>query len=106
MHAWPHGCGGGGHAAKGGVDDAEQEAWLLRMLAMIPHQERPTFYELVIDINPDAGPIWLDRLIGVRAANLAAARAANGHAGKEIVPPIDDTDRLNMVVRRLEDMVG
>lgn len=102
--------GGGKGANEAGIDDgvndAEQEAWLLRMLAMVPRRERRVFYELVIDINPDTGPIWLDRLIAVKAANLAAAQAANGKEAKQIKPPPADQARLDMVVQLLDAMVG
>lgn len=79
-----------------GLDDPQQEAWLVRMLAMVPARERALFHELVIDVLPDSGPVWLDRLI--------AARRAGGDAWEKARPW--DKARLEMVVRRLDLMVG
>ena len=46
--------------------EARQEEWLDRMLKMAGKQgfnRRTWFDELVIDIQPDVGPVWLDRII-------------------------------------------
>lgn len=48
------------------VDDERaqrRENWLNGILDRIPRAERAAFDALVIDINPDAGPAWLDAVI-------------------------------------------
>lgn len=52
-----------------GDDDREarQETWLRAMLKTAEQggrSARVLFDELVVDINPDAGPTWLDRILG------------------------------------------
>lgn len=46
-----------------GLNDPEQERWLVRQLRLIPATERPLFDQLVIDHFPDEGPVWLDRVL-------------------------------------------
>lgn len=54
-----HGGGEGNPEA-----DKRREAWLGHMLAIADrYKARNTFDGLVIDIHPDAGPVWLDRLL-------------------------------------------
>lgn len=46
--------------------ERRQEAWLndmLRIAGRGGHPVRVLFDELVVDINPDFGPLWLDRLL-------------------------------------------
>lgn len=46
--------------------DAAREVWLLsqvRTIDAMGHDVRRAFDDLVIDLNPDYGPLWLDRLI-------------------------------------------
>ncbi len=46
--------------------ERRQEAWLndmLRIAARGGHSVRVLFDQLVVDINPDCGPLWLDRLL-------------------------------------------
>ena len=43
-----------------------REEWLNAVLAFVKgegDQERRAFYQLVIDVNPDSGPDWLERLL-------------------------------------------
>lgn len=75
-----------------GLDDPRQEEWLLRMLAMVPARERALFDQLVIDINADSGPMWLDRLIAARG-------------GSAVVQAVDEA-RLAAVLRRLDLLAG
>lgn len=54
---------------------AKQEAWLGTMLAIAGgqgHAARVIFDQLVIDVNPDEGPAWLDRILAARAEYVAA----------------------------------
>ncbi|MGB3844291.1 MAG: hypothetical protein WA940_00340 [Sphingopyxis sp.] len=46
-----------------GLDDPEQERWLVRQLDKIHWSERRVFDQLVLDHFPDDGPVWLDRLL-------------------------------------------
>lgn len=75
-----------------GLDDPAQEEWLVRMLAMVPPQEKALFDQMVIDPYPDNGPVWLDRLIAARRAGVEVREM--------------DGARLAVVVRRLDLMVG
>lgn len=75
-----------------GLDDSRQEEWLLRMLAMVPPQEKALFDQMVIDPYPDSGPAWLDRLIAARRVGVEARDM--------------DKARLDLVVRRLDLLVG
>lgn len=75
-----------------GLDDPRQEEWLVRMLAMVPARERALFDQLVIDINADSGPMWLDRLIAARG-------------GSAVVQAVDEA-RLAAVLRRLDLLAG
>ncbi|SFK44165.1 hypothetical protein SAMN03159338_4257 [Sphingomonas sp. NFR04] len=46
--------------------ERRQEAWLndmLRIAGRSGHSSRVLFDQLVVDINPDCGPPWLDRLL-------------------------------------------
>jgi hypothetical protein len=60
------GCTLGGATGGGGDGNLAQEQWLSAQLATINalgHDYRRAFDSLVIDINADEGPAWLDRLI-------------------------------------------
>lgn len=48
--------------------EAAQERWLDRMLSLARHN-RPLFDDLVININPDEGPAWLDRILHKHASH-------------------------------------
>lgn len=57
---------GGGASREDSERQQKQEAWLNAMLKTAQHGGRPCrvlFDQLVIDINPDCGPLWLDRII-------------------------------------------
>lgn len=68
-------------------DDEErerrQEAWLTQMLKIAArggHTVRVLFDQLVVDINPDCGPLWLDRLL---------ARDGNGEDWGRLATALD-----------------
>jgi len=70
--------------------ERRQEAWLndmLRIAGRGGHPARVLFDQLVVDINPDGGPLWLDRLI---------ARGGNG----------DDWGRLATALEALAECAG
>jgi hypothetical protein len=55
-----------GGQAREGEHDRKREQWLNAMLVTAERGGRPVrvlFDQLVIDINPDCGPSWLDRII-------------------------------------------
>jgi hypothetical protein len=62
-------CAGGLQwaALENGLErEPRQEAWLddmLRIAGCGGHSGRVLFDQMVVDINPDGGPLWLDRLI-------------------------------------------
>jgi len=59
-------CTLGGISGGGGEGSKEQEAWLTSQLDIVDalgRDYRRAFDSLVIDINADEGPVWLDRLI-------------------------------------------
>lgn len=67
-----------GDRTSGSIADIDQvrakqsEEWLDDQLAMVTdlgEGERRAFYQLVIDINPDSGPLWLDRVCEARRNN-------------------------------------
>lgn len=60
------GCTLGGSTGGGGEGNKAQEEWLtaqLRIIDALGIEYRRAFDGLVIDVNPDEGPHWLDRLI-------------------------------------------
>lgn len=60
------GCTLGGATGGGGDGNKAQEEWLtaqLRIVDAMGIDYRRAFDDLVIDVNPDEGPCWLDRLI-------------------------------------------
>lgn len=60
------GCTLGGVTGGGGEGSKAQEEWLtaqLRIVDAMGIEYRRAFDALVIDVNPDEGPVWLDRLI-------------------------------------------
>lgn len=79
------------------VLDAERvkrrEMWLNDCLRIVEfHKARRVFDELVIDVNPDCGPAWLDRLC------YSARRGEDGD--------IADTSQLAKALAALELLVG
>lgn len=57
-----------GGASTGNLEhDKRREEWLTHSLALIEH--RIEFDQLVIDINPDYGPPWLDALVASPSAD-------------------------------------
>ncbi len=47
-----------------------RELWLAGVLASIKIADRRVFDQLVIDVNPDNGPPWLDQMIWVNRQNV------------------------------------
>lgn len=73
-----------------GERERRQEQWLNEMLAIAGrsgHSGRVLFDQLVIDIHPDQGPPWLDRIIAKQ-------------------PTPDDWARLNRVLSILAECAG
>lgn len=67
-----------GDRTSGSVVDIDQakakraEDWLndqIETVTAVGEGERKAFYQLVIDINPDCGPAWLDRVCEARRNN-------------------------------------
>jgi hypothetical protein len=70
--------------------ERRQEAWLndmLRIAGRGGHSVRVLFDQLVVDINPDCGPLWLDRLL---------AREGSG----------EDWSRLSTALEALAECAG
>ena len=60
------GCTLGGATGSGGEGSKAQEEWITAQLGIVDAmgiEYRRAFDSLVIDINADEGPVWLDRLI-------------------------------------------
>lgn len=60
------GCTLGNRTGQSGDGNPERERWLKETLDKVNVMGRPVrraFDDLVININPDEGPVWLDRLI-------------------------------------------
>lgn len=81
----PYTCPLGNRTGAAIPDDSEREArqeeWLRAMLRIRdrhPHPQRRLFDQLVVDVNPDNGPAWLDRLLERRgdAQDFARLNAA------------------------------
>ncbi|ASK88473.1 hypothetical protein [Sphingorhabdus sp. SMR4y] len=96
-------CTLAGQSSGGHIEDEEQalrnEQWLNERLATVNalgSDVRKAFDELVIDINPDCGPAWLDRLIHAKrmdrdCSNRDLVKLAQAMTGLEIL--IDRLDR-------------
>lgn len=81
---------GGGSSSEDITRERRQEAWLNAMLKTAERGGRPCrvlFDQLVVDINPDQGPAWLDRII-------------------DRVPTQDDWGRLSCALDTLADCSG
>ena len=65
-------CTLGAQSGGGGEGNLSQEQWLSAQLDIVNamgRDYRSAFDSLVIDISPDDGPLWLDRLIAKQASN-------------------------------------
>lgn len=82
---------GGGVVAPDSAHAKRREKWLNDCLAFVRgmgEDVRKPFYQLVIDVHPDSGPDWVDRLCW-------AART-------EVLADKRDTDRLRAALDALE----
>lgn len=57
------------------VRQRDKERWLKRTLKRVKPEMRPLFDSMVVDINPDCGPPWLDSII----LELQTRRAKDAH---------------------------
>lgn len=67
---------GGSVVSMDSARDKRTEDWLneqIGIVTAIGHPERRAFYQLAIDINPDCGPPWLDRICEARRTNCSPA---------------------------------
>jgi len=70
-------CSIGDKTGGSGVGNLERERWLtetLRRIDAMGNDRRCAFNELVIDVNPDVGPNWLDRMIAKQARDSDSAK--------------------------------
>lgn len=99
----PLSCTLGARSGRGNIPDEDQELnrenWLndrLDEVNALGSDIRKAFDDLVIDINPDSGPAWLDRLIHAKRTerdcdNRDLVRLAQAMTGLEML--IDRLDR-------------
>jgi hypothetical protein len=80
----PYACPLGNRSGSTTADDHEREArqedWLrgrLRIRDRFGYAQRQLFDQLVINVHPDQGPAWLDRLIDKRGDQADWARLAS-----------------------------
>lgn len=76
-----------------------REEWLSGCLDFVTgmgQQTRKAFYQLVIDVNPDSGPDWLDRLCWVEKANV------HREDDEKLSADIADKSRLRAALDALE----
>lgn len=75
----------------------DKERWLTRTLKSMEPQARPLFDSLVVDVNPDSGPPWLDNII----QELRTRDAAN-----KFLAHCSDWSKLSEALRLLSDIAN